>query len=248
MSEACTMKILAIDSSALCASAAVCDGEKRIAEAFVNTVNTHSETLLPMVESVLQNANMTVDDVDMLACTVGPGSFTGVRIGVSLIKGLAFGKEKICVGVSTLEACATALADIKGLVVAVSDARRCGLYNAVFECGEGKVKRLTPDKLDLPEQLVSECEKLASERRLNLYFVGDGCKRAFELKKSKRVKKAPELLGLISAYGVAQCALKKYEEAKDKTVFDDRTLAACYLRPAQAERERLERLAINEVK
>ncbi|MBQ7822104.1 MAG: tRNA (adenosine(37)-N6)-threonylcarbamoyltransferase complex dimerization subunit type 1 TsaB [Clostridia bacterium] len=237
------MKILAIDSSALCASVALCDGERRLSESFINTTNTHSETLLPMVKTVLEQAKMHIEDVEALACTVGPGSFTGVRIGVALVKGLAAGRGIPCIGVSTLEATAEAARTLKGLIVPVTDARRCGLYNAVFESDGSTLTRLTPDKLDLPDELARETEVLAKEKRLNVYFVGDGYDRVRPLSKSARIKDTPELLKLVSAYSTAQTADRVYKQAKDRSVFTDENLAAVYLRPAQAERERLERLA-----
>ncbi len=237
------MKILAIDSSALCASVAICDGERRLAESFINTTNTHSETLLSMTENVLACAQMSIDDIDMIACTVGPGSFTGVRIGVALVKGLALGRDIPCVGVSTLEATAESLRQLKGIIVSVTDARRCGLYNALFESDGETLTRISPDKLDLPEELVSEAECLAGQKRTNVYFAGYGCERVSALAKSARVKQVPEMLRLVSAYSVARTAARIYEAAGDRSVFTDRSLAAVYLRPAQAERERLERLA-----
>lgn len=238
------MKILAIDSSAVCGSAAVCDGKKRLSESFINTTHTHSETLLPMVESALERAELTVDDIDMFACTVGPGSFTGVRIGVSLIKGLAFGKGKPCVGVSTLEAAAFSLVSLRGIIVPVSDARRCGLYNAVFESDGEKLTRVTPDRLTLIPELAEEVTELAKAKRANLYFVGDGYDRIYtEAKKASAwVKPTPELLKLQSAYSIARVAEEIYNKTEDKSIFTDTALAAKYLRAAQAERERLERL------
>jgi tRNA threonylcarbamoyladenosine biosynthesis protein TsaB len=237
------VKILAIDSSALCASVALCEDGRRLAESFINTTNTHSETLLTMVKDVLERAKIDIDSIDLLACTVGPGSFTGIRIGVALVKGLAFGKGIPCVGVSTLEATAWALREASALIVPVTDARRCGLYNAVFESDGEKLTRLTPDKLDLPDELIKEAEALAKGKKKSLYFVGDGYDRVRDMAKSARVKDTPEMLKLVSAYSVAQTAARVYEAAADKSVFTDKALAAVYLRPAQAERERLERLA-----
>ncbi len=236
------MKILAIDSSALAGSVAVLDGDRLLAETFVNTSNTHSETLLPMAAEVLRRAELTADDMDMFAVTTGPGSFTGVRIGVSMIKGLAFGKNKPCVGVSTLDALAAGLKELKGIIVPVMDARRCGLYNAVYLSDGGKVERLTPDKLDLPEELAAEVTALAKEKKMNIYFAGDGYNRAVSATKSARVKPTPIPIRLISAYCVATAALDKYESAADTSVFTDTALAAVYIRPTEAERERLARL------
>ena len=126
------MLIIALDSTAVVASVALCRDDTPIAIFHVKNGNTHSETLLPMVESVLKCAGYTVDDVDLFACSVGPGSFTGVRIGVSTVKGLAFGKNKPCVAVSTLEALAENLVPQSGILCPVMNARRGQVYNALF--------------------------------------------------------------------------------------------------------------------
>ncbi len=239
------MKILAIDSSALAGSVAVVDGDRLLAETFVNTSNTHSETLLPMAAEALGRAELTADDIDMFAVTTGPGSFTGVRIGVSMIKGLAFGKNKPCVGVSTLDALAWGLKELKGIIVPVMDARRCGLYNAVFVSDGKRLERLTPDKLDLPQDLASEVLALAKENRMNVYFAGDGYDKAMSVSDGARVKPTPASLRLLGAYSVAMAALDKYESAENASDYTDTALAAVYIRPTEAERERLARLENN---
>ena len=239
------MKILAIDSSALAGSVAVLDGDRLLAETFVNTSNTHSETLLPMAAEVLDRAELTADDIDLFAVTTGPGSFTGVRIGVSMVKGLAFGKNKPCVGVSTLDALAAGLKELKGIIVSVVDARRCGLYNAVFISDGARVERLTPDKLDMPEDLASEVTALAKEKRMNIYFAGDGYDKAMSAAEGARVKPTPVPLRLTSAYCVAMAAIDRYESAADTSAFTDTALAAVYIRPTEAERERLAKLENN---
>ena len=132
------MKILAIDTSAKTATAALTDGRRLLSLYTQNVGLTHSETMLPMVEALLRDAKTDVDEIDMFACAVGPGSFTGVRIGVSLVKGLAFGKNKICVGVSTLESLARNIEVEGALIVPVMDARRERLYSAVFKYENGK--------------------------------------------------------------------------------------------------------------
>ena len=239
------MKILAIDSSALAGSVAVVDGDRLLAQTFVNTSNTHSETLLPMTAETLERAGVTADDIDMFAVTTGPGSFTGVRIGVSPVKGLAFGKSKLTVGVSTLDALATGLKELKGIIVPVMDARRCGLYNAVFVSDGNKLERLTPDKLDLPEDLSAEVLETAKAKKMNVYFTGDGYGKAMSATKGARVKPTPTALRLPSAHCVALAALDKYESTDDKSVFTDAALAAVYVRPTEAERERLAKLEAN---
>ncbi len=241
------VKLLAIDSSSLCASVAICDGRRRLSEEFLNTTHTHSETLLSMVESSLLKADICVSDIDVFACTVGPGSFTGIRIGVSIIKGLAFSSGKPCVGVSTLEAMAYSLLPLKGIIVSVCDARRCGLYNAIFECDGKNMTRLTADSVELVSDILEKVKRIAAAKRTNVYFAGDGYDRIYTeaLKISGRVKPTPELLKLQGSYSVAMAALDIYENSEDKKMFTDLTLAARYLRATQAERERLERLAVD---
>ena len=126
------MKILAFDSTAKVASVAVTEGEKTLAVYSIDNGLTQSELLLPMAEATLNSLRISFSDIDAYAVTVGPGSFTGVRIGVSLVKGLAFGKNKPCVDVSTLEALAENLKGSDGIIVPVMDARRAQVYTALF--------------------------------------------------------------------------------------------------------------------
>ena len=139
------MKILALDSSAKTASAAITDGEQLISEAFVNAGLTHSETLLPMVDSVLSLARLTMADIDGCVITDGPGSFTGIRIGIAAVKGLAMPNETKCCGVSTLKATAYNLRYDNCIACCAMDARCSQVYSAIFRCFDGKVERLTED-------------------------------------------------------------------------------------------------------
>ena len=228
------MKILAVDTTATCASVALCDGGKVLASYTQKNGLTHSETLLPMIEAMLKNLKLTPDDVDMFAVSEGPGSFTGVRIGVAAVKGLAFGKNKICVGTSTLDALARNAAGLPGnfLAVPVMDARRSQLYNAVFEYNGGEISRLCDDRLISSAELEAElasCEK-------PVYFFGDGYSIAEKLNIPSRVS-TPDILIYQNGASVAASALAKFENAEDKTVFTDMSLLPRYLRASQAERE-----------
>ena len=127
------MITLGIDSSAVSVGAAVCDGEKIIADGFINNKITHSQTLMPLVEAIITNAKMTLADIDIFAVSAGPGSFTGLRIGVSAVKGMAYALGKPCKAVSTLDAMAYNLLGTDGIVCAVMDARCDQVYNALFE-------------------------------------------------------------------------------------------------------------------
>ena len=224
------MLILSLDSSAIAGSVALCDGERLLAEYTVNLGNTHSETLLPMVESILKLSGYTPDDVDIFACSEGPGSFTGIRIGAATIKGLAFSTDKPCIGVSTLEALAYNLRGFDGVICPVMNARRAQVYNAVFD---RDMNRLTEDRAIAAADLAVELQKY--ER---VFLCGDGTEVA--LRGGVRAIAAPERLLHQSAYSVAQCALKKFSEgARTK----DTELSPVYLRLPQAERVRLEKIS-----
>lgn len=242
------MLILALDSTALTATVSVCDDEKLLSCHVLQNGNTHSETLLPMVEFALRNLSLTAADIQLFACSAGPGSFTGVRIGVSTIKGLAFGSNIPCIGVSTPEALAYNLIGFDGLVCPLMDARREQVYQALFSVCDGVTERLTPDRaLSLAELDRLLCEHLASDPR-PLRFVGDGYPLAERGLPSTfatgLVRPTPELLRMQNAYSVAQVALARYREGIRTT---DCELSPVYLRPCQAERERAERLAADTV-
>ena len=150
------MKILAIDSSAISAGCAIVDDGNLIAESFVRVGLTHSETLLPMVSNTLANAKLTADDIDCYAVSSGPGSFTGIRIGVASVKGMAFASGTPCVGVSTLEAIAWSCVAQDGVICAVMDARRQQVYNALFTSDGQDIVRICADRAVSIEELTEE--------------------------------------------------------------------------------------------
>lgn len=228
------MLILAIDSTANTASCALLRDSKMVALYTVNGLLTHSETLLPMIENALSKANLTVDDVDLFAVCNGPGSFTGVRIGVSLIKGLAFGKNKPCVGVSTLAALAENLSAVEGYVVPVMDARRSQVYTAIFHNGE----RLSEDMLIPLDEL---CALLRERGIKEIRLVGDGYELArdyFEKTDISVILTPP----LLIPQNALSCALLAEKAFKSGDTLTDKSLSAKYLRASQAEREREEKL------
>ena len=164
------MRVLALETSAKACSAAVTEDGRVLASAFQCTGLTHSRTLMPMVEAMLKNAELVLADCDAVAVANGPGSFTGIRIGVSAAKGLAFSIEKPAVGVSTLEAMARNVAMVDGLVVCAMDARRQQVYNALFEAKDGSLTRLTPDRAIALAELAEELK--GNSRPITV--VGDG--------------------------------------------------------------------------
>ena len=227
------MKILAIDSTAIVASVALCDDEKLIALYTVNNGNTHSETLLPMVESILKEAKLSPADIELFAVSNGPGSFTGVRIGCATIKGLAFGRKVPCVGVSTLEALAYNLKGSDGIICPVMNARRNQVYNALFRYEGDKLVRLCPDRAIAISELA---EELSDKEKI--YLSGDGVSITAPAIPAEKLGFTHPVMEHQNAYSIAMCALNSYKEGNYVT---DTDLAPTYLRPSQAERERMEK-------
>ena len=230
------MKILAFDGTAKAASVAVADGDKILAHSTVDNGLTQSELLLPMAEDMLKSLKLSFADIDLFSTSVGPGSFTGVRIGVSLIKGLAFGRS---VGVSTIESLAENLRGLRGIIVPCMDARRGQVYSATFHCDGNKLTRVTEDRAI---SLSALAEELRQYEGVNIYLSGDGysvAKNALT-KEGIHLCETPELLILENAASVARVALRKYENGEASS---DIELSPIYLRMPQAERERLEREA-----
>lgn len=225
------MKILALDSTATTASVALCEDSALIALTTLNAGLTHSEALLPLVEQLLNRAHLTPADIDIFAAAQGPGSFTGVRIGAATIKGLAFGRNKPCIGVSTLEALSYNLACCDGIICPVMNARRDQVYNALFRAQNGVIARLCEDRAIAVGELTTQL----SEYSEPIYVCGDGA----SLMSGFPSHPVPDFLLWQNGYSVAQCALRLYNEGVRTT---DIELAPTYLRLPQAERERLERL------
>lgn len=229
------MLILAMESSAKSASVALVRDDALLAQSTQCSGLTHSRTLLPMAEDLLKNADLSMRDVDLFAVAHGPGSFTGVRIGVSAVKGLAWALEKPAVGVSTLESMAWhGLAAGEGaLICCVMDARRNQVYNALFEIQSGKPVRLTDDRAISVPALISE---LCAFDRVPL-LVGDGaemCQKTFVESHLDAVL-APANIRMQSAWGVAMAA-------RDAEPLSADLLQPVYLRLSQAERERQARI------
>ncbi len=230
------MNILAFDSTAVSASVAVAKDEQVLARFTADNGLTHSELILPMAEAALRAAGLAFSDIDLFACTAGPGSFTGVRIGVSTVKGLAFGTGKPCVGVSTLAAIAQNLVPLDGIYCAVMDARRGQVYTALFTCRDGELCRLTNDAAISLNELTSRL--LLDFAGQPVYLAGDGYKVAYPVleKAGVNVQKTPSLLRQQSAASVAVIA---YHAALRGETVSDANLVPVYLRLPQAERDRL---------
>ena len=227
------MKILALETSAKAVSAAVSENGKILCSGYQDTGLTHSRTLMPIVEHILKNTGLTVADMDAIAVAAGPGSFTGIRIGVAAAKGLAFAADKPAVGVSTLAAMARNVAFCDALVVCAMDARRQQVYNALFEAKDGQLTRLTPDRAISLEELAAE---LANDPRPKT-VVGDGARLCFAHLTEAGIscRLAPAHLVMQNAMSVA---LEAEAMAAEGNLVSAQALEPVYLRPAQADRLR----------
>lgn len=227
------MKILGVDSTATAASAAVFIDGKIVSLQFSNTGLTHSQTLLPMIDTALKNASLKVDDLDFVAVSNGPGSFTGVRIGVSAVKGIAQPLDIPCVSVSTTEVIAKPLENTGCYAVAVMDARCNQVYTAQFDCENG-FNRITPDEAITIDELG---DKLKDVKK-TIVLIGDGTKVAFN-----KLKDVLPNITVATASVVYQSAADVCVLAAEKVSVDDFKLTMAhdvlpnYLRLSQAERE-----------
>ena len=230
------MLILAFETSAKAASVAIHDGQKLLAESYQNTGLTHSQTLMVMAEDALKQCGKCAQDVTAVAVAEGPGSFTGVRIGVAAAKGFAWGRELPCYGISTLEAMAESLGVYQGYVCPVMDARRAQVYNALFYVNQGEISRITPDRAIALSELGEELKKLTEP----VFLVGDGSNLCYNtlLKEVPDLVLPPEHRLHQRAVGVALLAARQAAEGIAPGGAD---LTPNYLRLSQAEREKLER-------
>lgn len=226
------MNILAVDTSANVAAAALVSGGKLLAESMLNNKTTHSEKLMPMIDFVLKNSGMDITDIDLFAVANGPGSFTGLRIGVSTVKGLAHAVNKPIVGISTLAGLAYNLFETDGLISPIMDARRSQVYNAVYKWEKGVFREIAPPRAIALDDCIKEFE---NEKKV--YFLGDGVpvhKEAIKEKMGDRAVFVPENNLNQRASSLAVLAEKK---AALSETDDYNSLMPFYLRKPQAERE-----------
>lgn len=227
------MKLLSVDCSAKSASCAITEDEKIIASSFVNVNLTHSQTLMPMISDLLSNSKTAIDEIDAFAISAGPGSFTGVRIGISAIKGMALAKNTPCIAVSTLYAIAQNFKDRDALVCAVMDARCKQVYGALFRIKNGKIKRLCEDKAVKIEDFAKEIMK--SRVTCPIIIAGDGAKLFYSAVESKKnTVLADEALRYQNGIGVAIAGTESFIKGEFVT---PEKLLPIYLRLPQAERE-----------
>ncbi|MBQ5678213.1 MAG: tRNA (adenosine(37)-N6)-threonylcarbamoyltransferase complex dimerization subunit type 1 TsaB [Clostridia bacterium] len=223
------MKILSVDSSSVSASVAITENGATLAESFINNGLTHSQTLMPMVEKTLKDSGVSIKDIDLFAITNGPGSFTGVRIGIASVKGMADALNKKCMAISTLEVIAEPLKNEDCIACAVMDARCNQVYTAIFENG----KRLCEDKAVLIDELGVELKNYNKK----VVFIGDGSVLCYEKLKDvvTDISVADENIRYIHASSIGRLAEDKIENGEES--IDSAKLVPYYLRLPQAERE-----------
>ena len=229
------MLILGIDTCSMSSSAAVLDEEKMLAQFSINHKKTHSERIMPQIENMLNAADIKIDDIDAFAVSVGPGSFTGVRIGVATAKGFAQSLNKPCIKVSALHGLCENVSFFSGLICPILDARRNQVYNAIFESKNGQIKRLCADRALSVSALMAELK----ESNKDIMFVGDGVPVFRETLTKELEEKAffaPLPLMFNQAASVAAVGIDEY---KNGNFTDYSELVPEYIRLSQAEQEKL---------
>ena len=230
------MKILAIDTSAVAAGCAVCEDGTVLAESFLNRKLTHSQTILPMVEDMLKNCRLSLNEIDAFAVAAGPGSFTGLRIGISAVKAISFAGGKPAAGVSTLLALAYNLLGTRGIICPAMDARCGQVYTAAFRGTEASLERLIEDEAVPVEQLFSQLEGICQREELPVWFVGDGAALCY----GRWEKEKPDFRAFLApaARRFAHASSVALAVEQEKGLFGPaEELNPVYLRLPQAERE-----------
>lgn len=233
------MNILAVDTSATSASVCVAQENKIIGEFSINTSLTHSQTLVPMIEQVSEKTGISLDNIDAIAVNAGPGSFTGVRIGVAAVKGIAFSRNIPCVSVSTLESMAYNMLDSECIVCAVMDARCSQVYNALFKVSNGEVERLIEDRALSLADLKLDLQKFSEK----IILVGDGAEITFNyLENSLQNVFLASVNNRIQKASSIACVA--FEKIKNDETISASELMPVYLRLPQAQRELNKRLGV----
>lgn len=227
------MKILALDTSGMNCSASIIDEEKVICDFNISTGTTHSQTLLPMIDAMLKYSEISLEDIDVFACSIGPGSFTGLRIGIATIKGFALAQNKPVIGVPSLVGLAYNISNFDGIICSILDARNDNVYAALFKYSDNKPVMIENYITDTIDSLI----KNLKEKNEKIIFVGDGSvvfKEKLIENLNENANFAPLHLNNQLSTSIAKAALEKALLEQFET-FD--TLMPMYLKKSQAERE-----------
>ena len=227
------MTILALDTSGENCSACIMDESKVIADFNISTGTTHSETLLPMIDTMCKYANIDLKDIDAFACSIGPGSFTGLRIGIATIKGFALSLDKKVVGITTLESLAQNVSAFNGLICSVLDAKNDNVYAGIYQNENGTLTRKGEYQTGTIDELIETLKNISQD----IIFVGDGSisfKEKFQEALQEKAHFAPLHLAHQLSTSVANLALQKFKNGEFETA---NSLMPMYLKKSQAERE-----------
>lgn len=226
------MKILALDSATECATAAILDNNKLLGEAVINHKKQHSIIMMPMIDSLLKNCNLTISDIDGYAVSNGPGSFTGLRIGMSTVKGLVHATKKPFISISSLEGLANNLFNVQGIICPIIDALRGNVYTNFYRFEEGKLLSLDEDQLLSIDEVIDKCSSFNEP----ITFIGDGTYK-FNDKLTESLPNAliaPSHLNVTKASSIGALGHQKLSKGYSDNVL---SAAPIYLRKCQAERE-----------
>ncbi|KAI3344515.1 tRNA (adenosine(37)-N6)-threonylcarbamoyltransferase complex dimerization subunit type 1 TsaB [Clostridium botulinum] len=232
------MILLSIDSSSKVATAALFEDDTLLGEVTLNNKKEHSTILMTLVESLLDSCNLYIDSVDGFVVSKGPGSFTGLRIGMATIKGLSFGSNKPYVSISSLDALAYSIAPFNGIICPVMDALRNNVYTALYKSCNGKLEKI----MDYSALDINELVDMLNEKEENVMFIGDGLNNTKEyiLNNCNNCFFPPNHLNLVRASSLGELGMIKLKNGE----YDDSNSAPFYLKKPQAEREYEKRMKL----
>lgn len=235
------MKILSLDSATECATAAIIDDNKILGEVIINHKKQHSIIMMPMIDSLIKSCGLTISDIDGYAVSNGPGSFTGLRIGMSTVKGLVQATNKPFVTISSLEGLANNLFNVHGIICPIIDALRGNVYTNFYRFENGKLTSIDVDQLLSIDEVIEKCNSFKE----NVTFIGDGTYKFGEKLKQalSNASIAPSHLNVAKASSIGLLGHLKLSQGESDNVLSS---APVYLRKCQAEREYDEKVRKND--
>jgi len=236
------MIVLSVDSSSKVATVALLNDDALIGEYILNDKKENSVLLMPMIEKLLKDCNLTVDDIDGFVVSKGPGSFTGLRIGMATIKGLSLGLNKPYISISSLDSLAYSISPFHGIICPIMDALRENVYTALFKNENEKLEKI----LDYTPLDLDDLINILNEKDEEVMFIGDGLIKHKDYLKENFSKShfAPNHLNIVHASSLGELGLELLKNG----IYDDPSSAPVYLKKPQAERELERRMKMNECK
>lgn len=225
------MRILSLDTATEVATCAILENNNLLGETILNYKKQHSVILMPMIDSLLKNLNLSIKDIDGFVVSKGPGSFTGLRIGMATIKGLSQGTKKPFVSISTLDGLAYNMCYTSGIICPVLDALRGNVYTALYTFEGSKLKLISDYMVISVEELIT----LLAKYNQPVCFIGDGIQKNRDMLSSiDKVSFAPPHLNVVRASSLGELGLELLSQGVEESLHNS---APVYLRKSQAERE-----------